>query len=125
MFVATVSIGAVLAATGGLAGLESFGGDDAAPPRFRLICFRAETKEPPVLWQPPKDILAPDSGSIAITSACHSNLAGGTLGLGYVPVTETGPSQPFSDPSGQFRGLHEVPKPFYDRPKQRPRGDWN
>ena len=107
------------------AGLEPFGGDDAAPSRFRLICFRAETKEPPILWRPPQDVVAPDSGSIAITSACHSILARGTIGLGYVPVTETEPSGPFSDPSGQFRDVHEVSKPFYDRFKQRPRGDWN
>ena len=107
------------------AGLEPFGGDDAAPSRFRLICFRAETKEPPILWRPPQDVVAPDSGTIAITSACHSNLARGTIGLGYIPVTETGPSGPFIDPSGQFRDVHEVPKPFYDRLKQRPHGDWN
>jgi glycine cleavage system aminomethyltransferase T len=49
------------------AGLEPFGGNDAAPPRFRLICFRAETKEPPVLWQPSQDLVAPNSGFIAIT----------------------------------------------------------
>lgn len=107
------------------AGLASFGGDDAAPSRFRLICFRAETEAPPVLWRPPPDVAAPDSGSIAITSACHSNLARGTIGLGYVPVTETESSGPFIDPSGQFWKVHEVPKPFYDRLKQRPRGDWN
>ena len=107
------------------AGLEAFCGSDAAPPRFRLICFRAETKEPPILWRPPQGVVAPDSGSIAITSACHSILARGTIGLGYVPVTGTEPSGPFSDPSGQFRDVHEVSKPFYDRFKQRPRGDWN
>jgi glycine cleavage system aminomethyltransferase T len=113
-----------LPVTAAEAGLEAFGGTDPAPPRLRLVCFRAESDEPPAPWRPPPDIGAPRPGTITITSACHSAVAGGALGLGYVLIGESGIGRAFADPTGRFRGVRTVPRPFYDTAKRRPRGAW-
>jgi len=107
------------------AGLEAFAGGDIAPPRFRLVCFRAESHETPVLWCPPQDVAAPEPGTITVTSACHSTVADGILGLGYVLADEAGSDAVFVDPNRRFKNVRTVPKPFYDMEKRRPRGDWS
>jgi len=106
------------------AGLGRFADDDARPARYRLVCFKAESLEPPVLWSPPEILAAPEAGAITVTSACHSALAGGVLGLGYVLAAEPIGDGKLTDPSGRFSNITEVPRPFYDPSKERPRGDW-
>ncbi len=104
-------------------GLGRFAGVGRTAPRFRLICFTAETATPPMLWRPePNAALAQDEGRITVTSACHSPLAGGTLGLGLVAAGEPGP---FTDPAGAFHRIREVSLPFFDPDKARPRGPWS
>lgn len=113
-----------LPVTAAEAGLDAFARRDPAPPRIRLVCFRAIGDEAPTLWRPPTDIGAPRPGTIAVTSACRSALADGVLGLGYVRIEEAGIDRPFADPTGRFRAVRTVPRPFYDTAKRRPRGAW-
>ncbi len=103
-------------------GLSGFAGADDRPSRYRLVCFRAETEVDPVLWRAGGEVTPPTPGTITITSVCHSELAGGTLGLGYVVAAAT-TIDPV-DPSGIFRNIHIFDLPFYDTAKRRPRGDW-
>ncbi|MDA0305907.1 MAG: aminomethyltransferase family protein [Proteobacteria bacterium] len=114
-----------LPVTAAEAGLEAFAGGDIAPPRFRLVCFRAESHETPILWHPPEDVVAPEPGTITVTSACHSTAADGILGLGYVQAGEVEIDNPFVDPTGRFENVQTVPMPFYDMEKRRPRGAWS
>jgi len=114
-----------LPVTAAEAGLETFTGGDIAPPRFRLVCFRAESHETPVVWRPPEDVAAPKPGSISVTSACHSIVADSILGLGYVQTGEVGIDNAFVDPTGRFQRVRTVQMPFYDMEKQRPRGTWS
>lgn len=105
-------------------GLEAFSPRADSPLRHRLVCFRAETDAPPVLWRPPDNLAAPEAGTITVTSACHSALAASTLGLGFVAAGADGLDQPFTDPSGWFRDLRTVPRPYFDAARRRPRGPW-
>ncbi len=114
-----------LPVTAAEAGLKTFAGGDIAPPRFRLVCFRTESHETPVLWRPPEDVAAPEPGTITVTSACHSIVADGILGLGYVLADEAGSDAVFVDPNRRFENVRTVPMPFYDMEKRRPRGDWS
>lgn len=106
------------------AGLDAFSDRPMARARCRLVCFRAETDEPPVLWRPPENPAPPAAGTITVTSACYSALAGGTLGLGFVAEGGAGLDRTFADPSGQFRAVRTVPRPFLAVATQRPRGPW-
>lgn len=114
-----------LSVTAEEAGLGAFAGDDLISPRYGLVCFRAECSEAPVLGSLPKAIHAPEPGTITVTSACHSVIADGILGLGYVPFDEAGTDTTFIDPGGRFKNVRTVPMPFYDTEKRRPRGDWS
>ena len=113
-----------LRVTAAEAGLEAFGESDPVSPRYRLVCFRAASNSPPVLWRPPQTLSAPEPGTITVTSACHSAIAGGVLGLGYVSSGEAGLDRAFVDPTAGFRDVRTVPRPFYDPGKRRPRGTW-
>lgn len=84
------------------------------PPRYRLISFKAKSLESPVLWRPPENLASPKDDAIVVTSACHSVLAGGTLGLGYVTVKEPAIDRMLNDPGRCFANIKEVPRPFYD-----------
>ena len=106
------------------AGLDRFAAPDPGPARCRLACFRAESDDDPVAWRPAGDPARPEPGTITVTSACRSALAGGILGLGYVPAGEAGPDRAFIDPAGRFREIRTLPLPFHDPGKRRPRGDW-
>ena len=67
------------------AGLERFAGLCAASTEseITLVCFRANTREKPVLWQPTAPVVRPTrSGTIAVTSACHSLQARRHAGAG-------------------------------------------
>ena len=114
-----------LPVTAAEAGLKAFTGDDPAPPRHRLVCFRAESHETPVLERPPEDVAPPEPGTITVTSACHSTVADGILGLGYVLIDEAVLDTAFVDPTGRFEHVRTVPMPFYDNEKRRPRGAWS
>jgi glycine cleavage system aminomethyltransferase T len=113
-----------LPATPAEAGLGRFAESDARPPRCRLACFRAAGDDLPVPWCPTGDLARPEPGTITVTSACRSALAGGILGLGYVPAAAVGLDRAFIDPSARFRNIRTVPLPFYDPTKRRPRGNW-
>ena len=104
-------------------GLQAFAGTDEPPPRFRLVCFRADTDVDPVLWRPLGEVAPPPPGTITVTSACYSDIAGGILGLGFVPATTDHVATPI-DSSGTFGDVHLLDLPFYDTAKRRPRGDW-
>ncbi len=105
-------------------GLEAFSPRADFRPRHRLVCFRAETDAPPVLWRPPENVAAPEPGNITVTSACHSTLAAGTLGLGFVAAGADGLNRPFTDPSGRFQNLRTVPRPYFAAARRRSRGPW-
>jgi glycine cleavage system aminomethyltransferase T len=105
-------------------GLEAFTARRDSRIRHRLVCFRAETDARPVLWRPPAELAAPGPGAIAVTSACHSVLAEGTLGLGFVSAGAEGLDRPFRDPSGRFRDVRTVPRPYFEAARRRPRGPW-
>jgi|GEM_PF-503208 len=113
-----------LLVTAAEAGLGAFSSRPATPLRHRLVCFRAETDEPPVLWLPPQHLKFPEPGNITVTSACLSALAASTLGLGFVAASAGGLDRPFTDPSGRFQNLRTVPRPYFAAARRRPRGPW-
>jgi glycine cleavage system aminomethyltransferase T len=116
-----------LPVTAAEAGLERFAGPCAAPkaPEIALVCFRASTREKPVLWRPRAPVVRPArSGLLAVTSACHSLQAGGTLGLGYALRSDLIAGVPLHDPAGAFADIRLAPLPFLDRKKRRPRASW-
>lgn len=106
--------------------LERFAGLRGAPKEaeIALVCFRANTHEKPVLWQPTARVVRPGSGMITVTSACHSLQAGGTLGLGYVLRSDLLAGAPLHDPIGAFADIRLAPLPFFDPQKRRPRTPW-
>jgi aminomethyltransferase len=110
------------------AGLERFAGPAHAQqgPELTLVCFQANTREKPLLWQPPAPVARPtESGTITVTSACHSLQAGGTLALGFALRSDISAKVPLHDPTGSFADVRLAPLPFYDAPKRRPRLPWS
>jgi len=105
-------------------GLGAFAGNDPAPPRHRLVCFRAESPQAPDFGSPPQDPARPEQGTITVTSACYSATAGGILGLGYVLIDEAAVGRTFIDPTGRYKGVRTVTMPFYYTEKRRPRAAW-
>lgn len=107
------------------AGLGKFGRPtESLTPEIELVSFRAEADVPVSPWRPaqaPRRPVAP--GTIAVTSACTSNAAGGILGLGYV-LAGADAATPLRDATGTFRNIRLTPMPFYDTAKRRPRADW-
>ena len=91
---------------------------------LKLVCFQAEADQLSLPWAGrslPKRPVEP--GVVAITSACNSILTNGILGLGFV-TKSTVDSAELLDPLGEFRGIRQVPLPFYDKLKRRPRRFW-
>jgi len=107
------------------AGLGKFGRPtDPQKPEITLVSFRAEADQLSWPWQPSRDLQRPVMpGTIVVTSACESIVAGGILGLGYM-LAGTTPATKLHDSAGTFRNIRLAPKPFYDTPKQRPRALW-
>jgi aminomethyltransferase len=109
------------------AGLERFANQHAPSENAgtALVCFRANARERPVLWQPSGPVARPTHrGTIIVTSACHSAAAGGTLGLGYVLQTDAVTGARLHDPTGAFTDIEVVPRPYYDPEKRKPRAAW-
>jgi glycine cleavage system aminomethyltransferase T len=104
--------------------LQKFTQEISSTPRYRLICFKAETNEKLESWCQNQAIYAPPLGCISITSACSHNIEGLALGLGFVLNNNDERKRDFIDPLGKFKKLIEVNKPFYDTTKKRPRGNW-
>src|SRR5215510_1867885 len=77
----------------------------ASERRVRLLCFRAACACEPVLWQPSPSgtPFPPPPGTIVVTSACRSILAGDVLGLGYA-LAAPSPAN-LVDAAGQFHDL--------------------
>jgi aminomethyltransferase len=97
---------------------------NSSAPRIKLVSFHADADQLSWPWQPlypPRRPVAP--GTITVTSACESIVAGGILGLGYVPIESTAETALF-DPTGTFHNIRLTPMPFYDTAKQRPRAFW-
>jgi aminomethyltransferase len=93
-------------------------------PRIKLVSFRADANRLSWPWQPsyqPQRPVAP--GTITVTSACESVVAGGILGLGYAPIESTAETT-LLDPAGTFHNIRLTPMPFYDTTKRRPRTFW-
>jgi aminomethyltransferase len=91
--------------------------------RVRLLCFEASCDSEPVLWQQQAGAsFPPPPGSLFATSACRSIVTNAVLGLGYA-VAEPRVAQ-LVDPAGRFHEIREVPLPFHDPRKERPRGGW-
>lgn len=108
------------------AGLQRFA-DMRRDPRERnisLVCFTAATREKPVLWRPGAPVARPLAGILTITSACHSVVANGTLGLGFALRADLDAGRRLADPRGRFADIRVAPLPFYDRGKRRPRAGW-
>lgn len=114
-----------LPVTAAEAGLEAFGRSADAAPRYRLVCLRGKTADRPVIWRPPSPCLPPEPGKVTVTSACHSPLAGGALGFGYVRADESLAGARMNDPTGLFDNPWIVRRPFFDSEKRRPRGTWD
>lgn len=117
-----------LPVTASEAGLARYAGGagDQQTPEISLVCFRAHTEQKPVLWQPEYVPSRPeDCGTIAVTSACHSRLAGGTLGLGFARQSDISAGRNLIDPQGNFEQITLAPLPFYDPEKKQPRVDWH
>ncbi|MCB1521254.1 MAG: aminomethyltransferase family protein [Hyphomicrobiaceae bacterium] len=96
---------------------------EAAHP-ISLISFVAETPERPALWSPSQPVGRPSAiGELVVTSACHSLLAGTTLGLGYIR-RDTQPTCELYEPTGYFSNIRHVSRPFYDPQKLVPRSAW-
>jgi glycine cleavage system aminomethyltransferase T len=107
------------------AGLARFDRADGQNARRRLVCFTASAVEPPILWHPPSAAAWPPArGQITVTSACWSPIAGGPLGLGYVPAGEARLGAAPKDPLGFFEDIKLVQHPFHDPAKQRVRAGW-
>lgn len=108
------------------AGLEKFGKNvDQQGPAITLVSFRATTDRLPRPWQPSTRLNRPtEPGTLVVTSACESEIAGGVLGLGYV-IAGTSPHATVYDATGTFRDVRLTPKPFYDTDKRRPRSLWS
>jgi glycine cleavage system aminomethyltransferase T len=90
----------------------------------KLISFRAEAdhlSSPWVANSAPERPTAP--GVISVTSACHSVVAGGVLGLGFVTAS-TAANVTLHDPSRRFRNIRRTQLPFFDTSKRRPRLPW-
>jgi glycine cleavage system T protein (aminomethyltransferase) len=107
--------------------LERFAGLQGAPEEteIALVCFRANTREKPVLWRPRAPFVRPTGlGMITVTSACHSIQAGGTLGLGYILRSDLRAGAPLHDAIGAFADIRLAPLPFFDPQKRRPRTSW-
>ncbi len=115
-----------VAVTAREAGLERFAGSRTVPTDqdVALACFRANTREMPVLWQPKGPIARPVPGTIAITSACHSHQVGGTLGLGFALQSDVDAGVSLKDPGGIFTDIQLVSRPLVDPQKRRPRATW-
>jgi glycine cleavage system aminomethyltransferase T len=107
------------------AGLEKFGRPTITlEPELSLVSFRAEADHLSWPWQPSRDLQRPAvAGSIAVTSACDSVVAGGILGLGYV-LAGTAPETVVYDSMATFRNIRLTRRPFYDTAKRRPRAPW-
>lgn len=106
-------------------GLARFAPGDHGAARMRLACFRAGRRCDPLPWRPsPESLVEPQPGTIAITSATSSPLAGACLGLGFVHPQDHAPGRRLVDPVGRFTSVELVPLPFYDPRKRRPRAPW-
>jgi aminomethyltransferase len=93
-------------------------------PAIMLVSFLADADHQSWPWQPSRDLQRPSAlGTITVTSACESIVAGGILGLGYV-LAETLPNTVLHDAAGTFRNIRLAPRPFYDTEKRRPREPW-
>ena len=110
-----------LAVTAEEAGLKNFSQNDLICPRYKLVSFCAKTFQAKKRYPNDYEFVGPKSGHITITSACYSNIAGSILGLGYVPFDEAIVGNFFFDPTGQYKDIQIVNRPFYDTKKCRPR----
>jgi len=115
-----------VAATAAEAGLWRFSGTrpGQAEPAITLVSFRAEARTQPVLWSPDASVQRPLPGTLTITSACHSPIANGILGLGFAVKSDLDAGVRLHDANGQFTDIEIVPLPFFDGQKRRPRGRW-
>jgi aminomethyltransferase len=96
----------------------------STPSKLKLVSFRADADSLSWPWQ--ATYVSPRSvgpGTIMVTSACDSVVAGGILGLGYVDA-DTEIDAQLHDPAARFRGIRLAPLPFYDDAKRRPRAPW-
>ena len=105
-------------------GLRNFTEKNVSPAVYRLICFRAVTDEKLDSWRPSQELVAPQEDFITVTSACHQNVEGVCLGLGFILKNKAEGDRNFIDPLGRFNKIIEVQKPYYDTTKRRPRGNW-
>lgn len=106
------------------AGLQQFRNDENGKQALKLVAFQAEADHLTLPWVRTAPLERPKQpGVIAITSACNSIVANGILGLGFIEAS-TDDNAPLHDPSGEFREIRRVPRPFYDRLKKRPRQPW-
>lgn len=108
------------------AGLGKFYfGSKKTKDELRLVTFQAEANAfKPLPWEPSVELSRPtNAGEIVVTSACRNLSNGRIIGLGYVPIAT--PSEvSLKDKSGVFRNITQLPMPYYDRQKLRPRTDW-
>ena len=106
-------------------GLARFAPVASRPLRMQLVCFKAKSDVVPIVWRPRATTLGvPRSGTIAITSAAHSTVAGTCLGLGFAHPRDVAAERHLEDPSGNFTAIELASLPYYDPGKRRPRSPW-
>lgn len=92
---------------------------------IRIVAFVAEQAVQVRDPLPPASSARPtEPGEIVVTSACHSPLAKGVLGLGFVRSEDAGPTSEVWDRTNTYSNIRLTQYPFYDPKKQRPRSSW-
>lgn len=104
-------------------GMQRFCGGNDAPPRVKLVGFRASVAPEREPWRREMESRLPGTGGIAVTSACRAP-GGGAIGLGFVPAAEAGPGRIAVDGADGFGRVTQARLPMYDPEKRRPRGPW-
>lgn len=104
------------------AGLDRFGTVTGPRPHdpLRLVALHLAHGPAPVMWRTLAPLARPAvPGAVAVTSACHSPLAGGPLGLGFARAADLDAGRPLHDAAGTFGALALAPLPCHDPGKAR------
>ncbi|MBX2870375.1 MAG: hypothetical protein KTR18_16965, partial [Acidiferrobacterales bacterium] len=96
---------------------------DEARPRFKLVCFQSTGEMEGLPFAADHNILAPNVGEIAVTSANRSQFTDSILGLGLINLCDQEKPKLY-DPTERFQNIQLASRPFYDPEKKRPRASW-
>lgn len=103
--------------------LVTWSHDIKITPSLHLVCFKAKSRNSPILWHQPYPRL-PSYGEILITSACISPICDSVLGLGFVNAADLVRVEGLIDPFGEFFDIVLCEKSYFDPEKIRVKGSW-